>query len=199
MAEMASSQPQIEQPVVDEYAPPEGASEFAMWVGVCVIAVMFAAGCIAYAMVRQHSSVRVDIPMVFWFSTGIINISSAVLYYAMLSSRVAHRTVMRRAIDVTAMLGFAFLVLQIPGLQQILAAHHDAIASGNGVYATMLILVALHGAHVLIGLIAMLLLARRVHAEKSQEHGESIRLISIYWHGLTVIWLGLFSLLVFAK
>lgn len=194
-----ASSAKVDLPDVDEYAPPAGASEFAVWMGVAVIGVMFAAGCIAYAMVRQHAAIPVQVPVIFWLSTGVLNISSVTLYYAMLSSKAAHRTITRRAMDVTLLLGVAFLLLQVPGLQHVLVSHQQAIEQGHGVYAVMLVLIALHAAHIVVGMIAMVVVTRRVHRFKSVSHTPTLRLLSIYWHGLTVIWVVLFSLMLIAR
>jgi cytochrome c oxidase subunit 3 len=194
-----SSPTKVELSEVDEYAPPAGATEFALWMGVAVIGVMFAAGCIAYAMVRQHATIPVDVPLIFWISTAVLNISSVTLFYALISSKADHRTATRRGIDITALLGLAFLILQIPGLRQILAAHEQAIELGVGVYAAMLILIALHAAHVVVGMIATLVVTRRIHRIRSTTHTPSLRLLSIYWHGLTVIWMVLFSLMLIVR
>lgn len=189
----------VEVPEIDEYAPPAGATELGVWIGVAAIGMMFAAGCVGYWMVRQHAAIQVDLPLIFWASTAVLNVSSVVLYYAMLSARATHRLATRRAMDITALLAVAFLVLQIPGLQQILAAHQSAIAQGHGVYAVMLILISLHAAHVLVGLGAIAVVTRRVHRYKLAKHGNTIHLLGLYWHGLTVIWLVLFSLMIIAK
>jgi cytochrome c oxidase subunit 3 len=189
----------VEIPEVDEYAPPAGATELGVWFGVAAIGMMFAAGCIGYWMVRQHAAIAVDVPMVFWASTAVLNVSSVVLYYAMLSARATHRLATRRAMDVTALLAVVFLILQAPGLSQILAAHKEAIEQGHGVYAIMLILISLHAAHVIVGLFAIAAVTRRVHRYKLAQHENAIHLLGIYWHGLTVIWLVLFSLLIIAK
>jgi cytochrome c oxidase subunit III len=189
----------VEVPDVDEYAPPAGATELGVWIGVIAIGVMFAAGCVGYWMVRQHATMRVDVPLIFWASTAAINVSSVVLYYAMLSARATHRLATRRAMDITALLAVAFLILQVPGLREILAAHHAAIEQGHGVYAVMLILISLHAAHVVVGLGAIAVLTRRVHRYRLANHENTIHLLGIYWHGLTVIWLVLFSLLIVAK
>ncbi len=188
------SAPAVE--VEEEYfvAPP-GASDFAMWMGVTLIAIMFAAGCIGYGLVRRHTDVHVTMPTVFWLSTFVINVSSALLYYAMHSDRVNHLAAARRAVYATTLLGLVFLILQAPGLQQILAAHRAVVSVGSGVYGVMLMLVLLHAAHMTIGLIFMALLARRLHREPTVSHLSSIRVTSIYWHGMTVIWVVMFSLL----
>ncbi len=188
-----------ETPPVDEYAPPPGATELSLWIAVVLIAVMFIAGCIGYAAVRMHNPIPITVPMIFWPSTLVLNLSSAVLCYALLSDRANHRKAEGRGMLVTLLLAITFLVLQVPGLMQIIASHEEAITTRYGIYAAMLVLVSLHAAHAIVGIGALIVVTRRIYRYPEISHQPSIHRVSIYWHGLTIIWVVMFSLLVLMR
>ncbi|MGA9632800.1 MAG: cytochrome c oxidase subunit 3, partial [Candidatus Acidiferrales bacterium] len=92
---------------------------------------------------------------------------------------------------VTTILGLFFVVGQILAWRQLVAAgvYLDTNASSSFFY----IFTAAHGLHLLGGIAAMLAVAfrRGRHLARST----AVEVVSIYWHFVDALWLGLFVLL----
>ena len=180
----------------EDFCAPPGASTAATWVGVVVIGVMFAAGLLAYALIRSRTGVTIHVPVVFWFSTGLLFIGSLFLYAALIWATDG-RARSLYALRTSGLIGGAFVLLQIPGLTALLHAHREA---GYGsLYGMLLMIVALHAAHVIGGLIAIAAVTRRfATARESSDVIAPMRSLSVYWHGMAAIWLMMFSVCLLA-
>ena len=146
---------------------PVSARTFGMILLLASLSVLFAAALLVYVILRLRPNMAVvDLPVGLWVSSATILISSAALHYAVISARARRPLSMRRGLVATLVLGVLFLCLQIPALITLAQSHgqfvnidetHRQLMSHEqgSVYALVLILIVLHGLHVVGGLVPM--------------------------------------------
>jgi len=85
----------------------------------------------------------------------------------------------------TILMGTAFL------LTQFIEYAHVGFNTSDGAFASVFFgLTGLHGAHVLVGLILLVIAAGRAfRGHYSPEHHHGVELPGIYWHFVDVMWI----------
>jgi cytochrome c oxidase subunit 3 len=167
----------------------------ALWVFLAVVTSLFALFISAYAM-RMHVGDWSPLPKpsLLWFNTLLLAMTSIAMQWTVVAARRADAVRVRNGLIATGALTFAFLAGQ-------LVVWHELDDSGYFVAASpatafFYLLTAVHGVHVLGGLVAWgrtaTKLARGVDVDRVRL---SIELCAIYWHFLFVVWLVLFALL----
>ena len=123
--------------------------------------------------------------------TVILVSSSFTMQHAVSCIRKGDRTGMVRALTVTVILGVIFLCGQLYDYASL------GFGISSGVYGTLFFtMTGFHGAHVLGGVIGMsVVLLRGVNGQFSARHHTAVEAVSIYWHFVDVVWIGLFSTL----
>ena len=123
--------------------------------------------------------------------TVILVSSSFTMQYAVSRIRRGDRTGMVRALTVTLILGVVFLCGQLYDYSSL------GFGINSGVYGTLFYtMTGFHGAHVLGGVIGMsVVLLRGISGQFSARHHTAVEAVSIYWHFVDVVWIGLFSTL----
>lgn len=94
----------------------------------------------------------------------------------------------------TAAGGLVFLGIKSYEWSHEIAAGYTV--SANGFWSFYYIAAGIHGLHVIVGMIIMLVVAAR--ARKNEEL-QRVELIGLYWHFVDVVWIFLFPLLYIAK
>ncbi|MDP4213144.1 MAG: heme-copper oxidase subunit III, partial [Bacteroidota bacterium] len=90
--------------------------KFTLWVGIASILMMFAGLTSAYLVKREQPGwTNFQVPLIFWYSTATILISSLTMYIALKSFRERSMIKYKRLVAVTALLGILFMVLQFFG------------------------------------------------------------------------------------
>lgn len=126
-------------------------------------------------------------PPLLWINSAILAAASIAWEAARRASRRDARNRVIRAAFAGAVLGLLFLGGQLLLWQGYQAAGY--YLSANPAYAFFYLLTALHGCHIVGGLVA----AQRALAARNLRH---IALCAIYWHFLLIIWVLLAALLV---
>ncbi|MCU0326258.1 MAG: cytochrome c oxidase subunit 3 [Spirosomaceae bacterium] len=145
------------------------------------------------------------IPKFFWFSTFAILLSSATLHWSIKAFNEERFRSYRLNIIVTSILGVFFIALQFLGWGELLQKN---IRLGNNTGGEFIyILSGLHIFHTIGGLIALLVMNR--DAIKNLNYVDTfvysvnppnqlkIRLISVYWHFIDILWVLLFLFLLY--
>jgi heme/copper-type cytochrome/quinol oxidase subunit 3 len=93
----------------------------------------------------------------------------------------------------TIALGAIFLFGQITEYQRL--AHDGITISSNLFTSAFFTLTGFHGAHVVVGLIALTVLALLgwLGDFRGGAHGNAVQAVSIYWHFVDVVWVVVFS------
>src|SRR5579884_152373 len=118
-------------------------------------------------------------------NTAILLSSSLTIHWALSSIKRGNRFGLKAGMVATFLLGLTFLVIQINEYIHIGFAPQDS-AQGTVFYS----LTGLHGAHVIIGLGALLMVTvRAFRGHYSPEAHAGMEVPGIYWHFVDVMWL----------
>jgi cytochrome c oxidase subunit 3 len=174
----------------DPNKAPPGAFRILIWTACASISAFFAALMIAYVWRAGTGPYwqPVVFPPVLWVSTGIILISSGTFEIA---RRVFRRGLWRlasRLFVVTALLGMVFLAAQLFAWRELVKQGAYLMENPHGAF--FYLFTGLHAAHLLGGLIALLVL---VFGRKKRR--EIVDVAAYYWHFLSVLWVILFAVL----
>ncbi len=138
------------------------------------------------------------VPATLYASTAVILVSSATMHYAFSSIRRASVASLRSGLLATFILSLLFYYLQyasymtIVGSQEFVEAHIQFSM-------TFFIMSALHAAHLLGGVIPLAVLYLAAGRDcYSEESHQAVTSTTIYWHFLTVMWCGLFLVMLSA-
>ena len=92
--------------------------KFTLWVAIGSILMMFAGLTSAYIVKRSQANwLMIEIPLVFWYSTFTILLSSVTVQLSLKAIKQRNMVMYRRWMLITAVLGVLFLVLQIIGFR----------------------------------------------------------------------------------
>jgi cytochrome c oxidase subunit 3 len=177
------------------------AGVFGMWLLLVTLGVLFVAGILGYLVVRLGQDplepfVPEDappLPRSLLLSTFMLLASSGTMHATV-------RAVRRGQPDAgtwagwTLLLGAAFLSVQVWAWFGLWQAQ---LHIGDSLYAwTFYVLTGLHAAHVVGGLVPLMVVWRRAAAGRySPDHPEGVVYCAMYWHFLDVVWLALYATL----
>ena len=174
------------------------------WMAVGSILMLFVALTSAY-IVRSASSNDwrpIAMPKILWLSTALILISSVTIETARRSLKRDNNAGYARWLANTVALGIAFVVAQLIAWRSL--ARQGVYLATNPFNSFFYLFTAAHGLHLLGGLCALTYLLARTTKKRETLDGELRRIgaadgAAIYWHFMDVLWIGLFSLLLFWK
>jgi cytochrome c oxidase subunit 3 len=117
-------------------------------------------------------------------NTAILLSSSLTLHWALVSVRKGNRFGLKAGMVSTFLLGLTFLAIQINEYIHIGFAPHDS-AQATVFYS----LTGLHGAHVVVGLLALLMVTvRAFRGHYSADQHQGMEVPGIYWHFVDIMW-----------
>lgn len=167
-----------------------------LWIGIVGIVMLFAAFTSGYILsMGRKDWIPVDIPLPFIYSTFLILASSATMFWGQQSIKKGNVTGLRVGVLLTLLLGIGFTYTQYAGFNQLFNEGHTFV-SRNPADSWMILIPFMHFLHIFGGIIALLVVARRARKGKySAKNHLGVRLASIYWHFLDILWLYLFAFL----
>jgi len=173
--------------------------KFTLWVGIGSLLMMFAGLTSAYIVKRNQANWQTfDLPQFFWYSTVAILISSATIYLAEKAFKQREMKKYRSLLLATLVFGVLFIVFQVLGFQQLWAKQVTLTASVS--YSFMYVIVGLHVAHVVGGLIVLLVLFAKSFSKKIRIYNSvPVELAGTYWHFVDVLWIYLLLFLIMIK
>jgi cytochrome c oxidase subunit 3 len=139
-------------------------------------------------------------PGILWLNTALLVLASAALQIARTRAMRKDVAGVRSSFTAGGVLTVAFLAGQLWAWRELDASgQYDA---AQPAYTFFLLLTALHGLHMVGGLLVLSRTARRVwrgvdpaNVVLMSRVRLSVELCTVYWHWLLLIWLGLFALL----
>ena len=175
-----------------------------MWVALAGIVMLFTALTSAY-IVRTASANDwrpIAIPNVLWLSTLVIVVSSVTLEGARRALKRQQDDGYGRWLIATTILGLVFLMSQLWAWRQLVG--QGIYLSSNPHSSFFYLLTAVHGLHLLGGILALVYLLLRTRRRGANVSEESRRVgaagaVSLYWHFMDGLWVYLFLLLFFWK
>lgn len=166
--------------------------KFILWVGIGSIIMMFAGFTSAYIVKREQPGwIGFSMPVIFWYSTAVMLLSSAVMQMSV--SAFKHRDMgkYRNLVGLTTGLGVLFIILQVIGYWQLNKAGVKIEGSGGGVF--FIIIFGIHALHVVGGVIALLVLFFRSLSSRRRSYNiVPIDVTGTYWHFVDLLWVYLF-------
>jgi cytochrome c oxidase subunit 3 len=173
--------------------------KFTLWVGIGSILMMFAGLTSAYVVKRNQANwISFELPIMFWYSTAAMILSSVTLYLAAKAFKERAMNRYRMMIAATLALGVLFIVLQILGFAQLWNA--GLTLHSNVAYSFLYVIVGIHGAHVIGGLVAMLVISAKAFSTKARNYSSiPVELISTYWHFVDFLWIYLLIFLLMIR
>ena len=137
-------------------------------------------------------------PLMLWLNTFILFISSTVFLNAQIAAKKNQFEIVKKRLIVIGFLALAFLIGQLlVWLQFINLGYY---VSSNPANAYFYVFTALHGLHLLGGLIYWLIAIKKVWTPNNiiiAKAKHTVELCAIYWHFLLAVWVVLFGLMLF--
>lgn len=162
--------------------------KFTLWVAIGSILMMFAGLTSAFIVKSNQTNwISIDIPLVFWFSTAVILISSLTIHWSLRSFRQREMKKYRLLVGVTLLLGVAFIALQWVGFQDLWKQNITFRGSGSGQF--LYVIFGLHAIHVVGGIIALLVIFIKAYVSRTKIYSAvSLEVASAYWHFVDLLW-----------
>ena len=173
--------------------------KFTLWVGIGSLLMMFAGFTSAYIVKRNQANWQTfDLPQFFWYSTVAILLSSATIFLAEKAFKQRQMKKYRSLLSATVLLGVLFIVFQVLGFVQLW--DKGVTLQANVSYSFMYVIVILHAAHVVGGLVALLVLFAKAFSTKTRNYNSiPVELVSTYWHFVDVLWIYLLIFLIMIR
>lgn len=185
--------------VVNEQKTRLHPSKFALWIALGSIVMMFAGLSSAYIVKRSQANwLTYDIPLIFWYSTGVIILSSVAMMLARKYFLNREMKKYRNWLGITTLLGLAFVFLQYEGFVELWAS--GITVARNVSFSFLYVIVGLHAVHVLGGVMALLIIFLKAYRTKKKVyHSITIDLMTTYWHFVDLLWIYLLIFLVVVR
>ena len=169
--------------------------KFALWLFIVSITMMFAAMTSAYLVRKGEGNwLEFSLPSQFVFSTVIIVLSSISMQMAYMAAKRDEFNRLKWLMSITFALGVIFCINQIKGWGQLV--DQNVYFVGNPAGSFVHVFSGLHGAHLVSGLVFLMIVFFQVM--KENVHSRKLNLIQMcntYWHFLGGLWLYLFGFL----
>lgn len=171
------------------------AEKVGLGVFLAVVSALFALFASAYSM-RMHMASdwrSLPLPWLLWPNTGLLVLSSLALGWAQLAARRGRAESLRNALVAGGGSALLFLAGQVLACQQL--AEAGFYMAANPANAFFYLLTALHGLHLLGGLVALGRAAARLSQGATRRMTLAVDLCAFYWHFLLLVWLAVLALL----
>ncbi len=169
--------------------------KFAMWLFLASVMMLFASWTSAY-IVRQAEGnwLYFDLPALFYYTTGIIIISSITMQWAYFSARQDNIERVKSLVTATSVLGILFLVGQVFAWSELVS--NSVYFVGNPSGSFVYVITGFHGLHIISAVVFLLIVLRS--AAKERIHSKNMaqmEMCTTYWHFLGGLWVYLFVFL----
>ena len=142
---------------------------------------------------------RMPEPWLLWVNTAVLFFSSMVFVNTQIASKNNQFQIVKKRLLLIGFLAFAFLIGQLLVWQQLIA--NGFYVSTNPSNAYFYVFTALHGLHLLGGLVYLYLTIKKVWISSDivvAKVKHTVDLCAIYWHFLLAVWVVLFGLMLFS-
>lgn len=168
-----------------------------LWAFIAVASVLFTLFIVAYAMRMDMGGEwsAIGMPAQLWLSTALLVAGSAFLHRSAAHAQAFRRESARRLWLAGGAAAAAFLCAQLWAWQSLIDAR--VLLATNPAASFFYLLTALHGLHVIGGLIAWSVVAQHVlpAAAEPRTAAWRIALVARYWHFLLAVWVVLYAVL----
>lgn len=172
-----------------------------MWLFIAALTMLFGACIVGYLIIRMRVSHNVHLgtlhlPPILWISTCAIVMASITLERACRLLSRDDISGFKQHMLWTNMLIAAFVVTQVPGLLMLLRTHERLVDSGIAMYGMVFMVILLHALHVAGGIIPLITVNKRTFTTGyTSQTMLPVRVLTMYWHFLDIVWVILFAML----
>ncbi len=169
--------------------------KFALWLFLVTIVMIFAALTSAY-IVRQSEGnwLEYDLPTIFWYTSGIVVVSSIFLQYAYSAAKKDNLGGLRAGISLAVLFGIAFLVGQ--WYSWVALVDENVFFVGNPSGSFLYVFTGLHAVHLISGVIFLIIVLISTYRYKVHSQSmDTLEMATTFWHFLAALWLYLFMFL----
>ncbi len=132
-----------------------------------------------------------ELPLVA-LNTAMLLFSSITYGFAMLEMQRNRRTATLVWLGITGLFGLAFIYFELHEFAHLIA--EGATPQRSAFLSSFFTLVGTHGLHVTIGIVWLVTLMIQVARRGlDEDHKRRLMCLSLFWHFLDVIWIGVFS------
>lgn len=174
---------------------PNNPQKFLLWIGIASIVMTFAGLTSAYLVKKANSNwLEFSLPSMFWYSTGVILLSSLFMHFAVNAYKVRAINKYRVLITVTAILGLVFCLFQFLGYKELTAQGIQLLGNGSNPAASFIAVISgLHILHVLGGIVALVVVVLKSYSSKVKSYSNTlVENTATYWHFVDILWIYLF-------
>ena len=172
------------------------AKKMMLWFGMISMSMTFAGLTSAYVVSSSRSDwiEQIDLPFAFTISTFLLLLSSGTFYLALKNIK---ETLLKRAqtlLLITLVLALVFIYFQFQGFREIIEQGYYFTGAESSITTSYLyVLVLLHLAHLIAGVVIVLIVFYNSFREKySEANTLGFELAVTFWHFLDILWLYLF-------
>ena len=176
---------------------PENASMLGFWLYLMSDCLIFACLFAVYAVLGRNyadgptGAALFDLPLVA-VNTAMLLLSSITYGFAMLAMQRKQLNTTLVWLAITGLFGLAFLSLELYEFHHLI--HEGAGPQRSAFLSSFFALVATHGLHVTFGFIWLVTLMFQLKKHGlTPENGRRMMCLSLFWHFLDVIWIGVFT------
>ncbi len=176
---------------------PEGSTMLGFWLYLMSDCLIFTVLFATYAVLGRNYAAGpspkdlFDLPLVA-LNTSMLLFSSITYGFAMLAMDKGRTAATQGWLAVTGLFGAAFLAIELYEFAHLI---HEGAGPGRSAFlSAFFTLVGTHGLHVTFGLIWLIVLMIQV-AQRGliPENARRLMCLSMFWHFLDVIWIGVFT------
>ena len=181
----------------------ERSKKMMLWFGIGSLIMTFAGLISAFIVSRKREDWLNDfqLPDVFIISAILILISSFTIIFAKRALKQNNMKMVTIGLLLTLGLGITFIYNQFVGFGQIIEAGYNFTGPTSNVTISFIYIIAIvHIAHVVAGLIALILVIYNHFKQKYNSNDMlGFELAANFWHFVDVLWLALFLFLYFFR
>ncbi|GAB4331655.1 MAG: cytochrome c oxidase subunit 3 [Flammeovirgaceae bacterium] len=170
--------------------------KFGMWLFMVSVVMLFGSLTSAYIVRRAEGNWHTfELPVVFYYSTVVILLSSATMHWSYLSAKKDELGKLKAGILITSILGFVFMTMQWFGWKA-LTDMEVFFAFDNPSGSFLYVISGLHGLHILSGVVYLFIIL--FASFRYEVHSKSLvrlEMCASYWHFLDLLWVYLFVFL----
>lgn len=172
-------------------------NRFGFWVYIMTDCILFSTVFATYAVLHNNTAGGASAKDLFslklvLIETLLLLTSSFTIGLAILAARkkILKQTLLWML--ATFVLGTAFLVIELYEFHHLISQGHSYTSSAF--LSSYFTLVGLHGAHIFVGLMWLIIMMLRIKKSKFiDRENNNLTLLGIFWHFLDIIWIFIFS------
>ncbi|MGG5822981.1 cytochrome c oxidase subunit 3 [Falsiroseomonas sp. HW251] len=194
-----ATKPWLETGVAEEArTPPIPAAKIGLAVFIAVATTLMVLLLSAYSIRREMADWSPPPrPLLLWANTAVLVVASVALHAAVRAVRAGDREGTGNALLAGGVAGLVFVAGQLLAWRQLAQAGY--LPAGNPADAFFYLITAVHGLHVLGGLVALGRVGATLRRGARMERLRlGVELCAAYWHFLLLAWLVLFATLAFS-